>query len=61
MTLAPEMMMHFDRWAPLNLKSISYEQPTTVDGCLRYWDTRVERMRHHAQAPHLLLDRQSLV
>ncbi|MGI6670040.1 MAG: lamin tail domain-containing protein [Christensenellales bacterium] len=43
--LAPEMMMHFDRWAPLNLKSISSEQPTTVDGCLRYWDTRVERMR----------------
>lgn len=43
--LAPEMMMHFDRWAALNLKSISSEQPTTVDGCLRYWDTRVERMR----------------
>ena len=44
--LEPEMMMHFDRWAALNLKSISSDQPQTVDGCLRYWNTRVDRLRN---------------
>lgn len=44
--LAPEMNMHFERWAALNLKSISMEQPQTVDGCMRYWNSRVDRMRN---------------
>lgn len=44
--LSPEMNMHFERWAALNLKNISMEQPQTVDGCLRYWDARVDRMRN---------------
>lgn len=44
--LEPEMMMHYERWASLNLKSISSEQPLTVDGCLRYWNNRVDRLRN---------------
>ncbi len=44
--LEPEMQMHFERWAEYNLKSISSEQPQTVDGCLRYWNTRVNRLRN---------------
>ncbi|MGI6687515.1 MAG: lamin tail domain-containing protein [Christensenellales bacterium] len=44
--LEPEMNMHFERWASLNLKSISSDQPQTVDGCMRYWNTRVDRLRN---------------
>ena len=44
--LAPEMDMHFDRWAAENLKSISSEQPQTKEGCLRWWRSRVERLRN---------------
>ena len=44
--LAPEMVMHFERWASYNLKSISSEQPRTVDGCMRYWNSRVDRLRN---------------
>lgn len=44
--LKPEMAMHYDRWAEENLKSISFDQPQTKDGCLRYWETRVERLRN---------------
>jgi len=47
--LQPEMMMHFERWASYNLKSISSEQPQTVDGCMRYWNTRVNRMKNTAK------------
>lgn len=43
--LAPEMDMHFDRWASENLKSISFDQPQTKDGCIRYWNNRVNRLR----------------
>ncbi|MHC1785892.1 MAG: lamin tail domain-containing protein [Christensenellales bacterium] len=44
--LAPEMPMHFERWAAQNLKSIDIDQPRTVDGSLRYWNTRVNRLRN---------------
>ncbi len=44
--LQPEMNMHFERWAAYNLKSISADQPQTVDGCLRYWNIRVDRLRN---------------
>ncbi len=44
--LQPEMMMHFDRWASYNLKSIDVDQPQTVDGCMRYWNQRVDRLRN---------------
>ena len=43
--LEPEMDMHFDRWAAENLKNISFDQPQTKDGCLRWWRSRVERLR----------------
>lgn len=44
--LAPELPMHYERWAAYNLKNISSEQPQTVDGCLRYWNSRVDRLRN---------------
>ncbi|HSK67877.1 MAG TPA: CotH kinase family protein, partial [Candidatus Limnocylindria bacterium] len=44
--LQPEMMMHFERWASFNLKSISSDQPQTMDGSMRYWNERVDRMRN---------------
>ena len=44
--LAPEMMMHFERWASFNLKSISSDQPQTMDGSMRYWNIRVDRLRN---------------
>ncbi|MDO5022345.1 MAG: lamin tail domain-containing protein [Eubacteriales bacterium] len=44
--LEPEMNMHFERWASYNLKSISMEQPKTVDGCMRFWNYRVDRLRN---------------
>ena len=47
--IKPEMAMHYDRWAEQNLKSISFDQPQTKDGCLRYWESRVERLRNVAR------------
>ncbi len=44
--LEPEMNMHFARWAESNLKSIDVDQPQSKDGALRYWNTRVERLRN---------------
>jgi hypothetical protein len=46
--LEPEMPMHFERWAEHNLKNISFDQPQSVDGCLRYWNERVDRLRNVA-------------
>lgn len=43
--LEPEMEMHFDRWAAENLKNISFDQPKTKDGCIRWWNQRVTRLR----------------
>lgn len=44
--IQPEMMMHFQRWSSYHLKSISSEQPQTVDGSMRWWNTRVARMKN---------------
>jgi hypothetical protein len=44
--LEPEMQLHFQRWADQNLKSISSDQPQSADGCIRYWNERVNRMRN---------------
>jgi hypothetical protein len=44
--LQPEMMMHYERWASYHLKSISSEQPQTVDGSMRYWNSRVNRLKN---------------
>ena len=47
--LEPEMDMHYERWAPENLKNIAVDQPQTKDGCLRYWHSRVEGLRNVAR------------
>ena len=44
--LEPEMEMHFDRSAAENLKNISFDQPKTKDGCIRWWNQRVTRLRN---------------
>ena len=44
--LEPEMQLHFQRWADQNLKSISSDQPQSADGCIRYWNERVNRLRN---------------
>ncbi len=45
-TIKPEMRLHWDRWAAQNLKNISSEQPNTPDGAMRWWESRVERLRN---------------
>jgi hypothetical protein len=44
--IEPEMPMHFNRWAEENDKAISYDNPTTPEGALRYWHTRLDRTRN---------------
>ena len=44
--LQPEMMMHYERWSAYHLKSISSEQPQTVDGSMRFWNYRVSRLQN---------------
>ncbi len=45
-TLAPEMPMHFARWAEENDKAINIDSPTTPEGALRYWNTRLDYTRN---------------
>ena len=45
-TLAPEMPMHFARWAEENDKAINVDSPTTPEGALRYWNTRLNYTRN---------------
>ena len=45
-TLAPEMPMHFSRWAEENDKAINIDSPTTPEGALRYWNTRLDYTRN---------------
>ena len=47
--IEPELTIHYERWAQFNLKSISVEQPLTVDGCIRYWNSRINRLRNVAK------------
>ncbi len=44
--LKPEMRLHWERWAPFNLKNIAFDMPQTADGAIRYWESRVERLRN---------------
>ena len=39
--LEPEMELHFDRWAPLNDKTINSDSPLSKDGAKRYWNVRI--------------------
>lgn len=45
-TLEPEMIMHFNRWAEENDKAINVDSPTTPEGALRYWHTRLDYTRN---------------
>lgn len=44
--LEPEMPLHFARWAAENDKSINVDSPTTPEGALRYWNTRLDYTRN---------------
>ncbi len=44
--LEPEMPMHFARWAEETDKAITFDNPTTPEGALRYWYTRLDRTRN---------------
>ena len=44
--IEPEMELHWARWGEENDKMVISEVPTTVDGALRYWEKRVERLRN---------------
>lgn len=44
--LEPEMTMHFSRWAEENDKAINVDSPTTPEGAMRYWNTRLDYTRN---------------
>ncbi|NMD37524.1 MAG: hypothetical protein GYA87_02440 [Christensenellaceae bacterium] len=44
--LEPEMRMHFNRWAEFNDKAINIDSPTTPEGAMTYWKTRLDRARN---------------
>ncbi len=44
--LEPEMPMHFARWAEETDKAVTFDNPTTPEGALRYWHTRLDRTRN---------------
>jgi len=44
--LEPEMPLHFARWAEETDKAITYDNPSTPEGALRYWNTRLNRLRN---------------
>ena len=41
----PELQRHYARWAQYKEKAINIDSPTTMEGYLRYWETRVNRMK----------------
>jgi len=44
--LEPEMVMHFSRWAEENDKAITFDNPTTPEGAVRYWYNRLDYTRN---------------
>lgn len=44
--LEPEMALHFNRWAEETDKAITFDNPTSPEGALRYWNERLERTRN---------------
>ena len=44
--IKPEMSLHFEKWGELNDKAIIAEAPNTADGALRYWESRINRLRN---------------
>lgn len=45
-TLEPEMALHVARWAEENDKNINMDSPTTPEGAMRYWNTRLDYTRN---------------
>lgn len=53
--IEPEMQMHFSRWSEETDPYIITEVPTTPEAGLRYWRSRVERLRNTCRKrPYLL-------
>ena len=53
--IEPELPLHYARWAPYKEPTINIDSPTTADGYLRYWQTRVNRMKETmTRRPYLL-------
>ncbi|WP_102412085.1 lamin tail domain-containing protein [Beduinella massiliensis] len=44
--IAPEMDMHFDRWAAEMHPKISFDQPKNGPGAKSYWQTRIARAKN---------------
>ena len=44
--IEPEMPLHFARWAEETDKAVSFDNPTSPEGALRYWHTRLDRTRN---------------
>lgn len=44
--LQPEMPLHFNRWAEENDKAINVDSPTTPEGAMRYWNSRLDYTRN---------------
>ena len=53
--IEPELPIHYARWAEYKESTINVDSPTTADGYLRYWRTRVNRMKDTMnRRPYLL-------
>ena len=53
--IEPEMVQHYGRWAQYDVKTINIDSPTSPEGYLRYWGTRVDRLRNViCKRPHFL-------
>ena len=44
--IEPEMPLHFSRWAEETDKAITFDNPSTPEGALRYWNQRLDRLRN---------------
>ena len=44
--LEPEMPLHFARWAEETDKAITFDNPSTPEGAIRYWNDRLDRLRN---------------
>ncbi len=53
--MEPEMSVHFIRWAEHADKRVSFDSPTDAIGGLRYWRSRITRLRDSVltKRPHL--------
>ncbi len=51
----PELQRHYARWAQFKEPTISSDSPTSAEGYMRYWATRVDRLRNVIRKrPHFL-------